>query len=63
MDLPPQPDLGHFKDDPTYKEMTEIFQDLHFDINLLIEEDLLFFFLLWDESSGDQVSSSFRYPT
>lgn len=47
MDLPPQPDLGHFKDDSTYKETTDIFQDLlHFDVNLLIEEDLLFYFRL-----------------
>lgn len=44
MDLPPPPELGCFKNDPTYKRIDEILQDLHFDINLLFEEDLLFYF-------------------
>lgn len=38
--------LCRFKDDPTYIDIVKILQGLHFYINLLIEEDLLFYFRL-----------------
>lgn len=44
--LPPQLDLGSYKEDLTYLETTKLLHNLHFDINLLIEEDMLYYYEL-----------------
>lgn len=42
--LPYQLDLGRYKEDLAYLEITQFLHNLHFDVNLLIEENLLYHF-------------------
>lgn len=44
-DLPSQPDLGSYKEDPTYTETAKLLHNLHFYINLFME-DLLYHYEL-----------------
>lgn len=44
--LPPQPNLDHYKEDSTYIETTKFLHNLCFDVNLLMEEDLLYHYEL-----------------
>lgn len=43
-DLPPAPELGPFKEFDSYQEYSAILADLDFDVNLLLDESLLFHF-------------------